>query len=161
MIDLKRLTSEPEYRVGIERKRVQAGLIDEVIELELKRRELDSRVQVLRAERNAASKAIGAAAAEERDAKIAAAGTLKQTLDTEETALSELAELVNTRALSIPNPADASVPDGGEEDSVVVREVGASHPRDRLALEVHQRTSGERTDGLVLLPACWRHSPAS
>ena len=132
MIDLKRLTSEPEYRVGIERKRVQAGLIDEVIELELKRRELDSRVQVLRAERNAASKAIGAAAAEERDAKIAAAGTLKQTLDTEETALSELAELVNTRALSIPNPADASVPDGGEEDSVVVREVGVQTPAPSL-----------------------------
>ncbi len=31
MIDLKRLRDEPEYRRGIERKRVRAGLIDEVL----------------------------------------------------------------------------------------------------------------------------------
>lgn len=125
MIDLKRLISEPEYRTGIERKRVQAGLIDEVIDLEIRRRELDSRVQVLRAERNAASKAIGAAAPEERETKIAAASALKLTLDADELALGELESLVHSRALSIPNPADASVPDGGEEDSVILREVGA------------------------------------
>ena len=31
MIDLKRLRDEPEYRRGIERKRVRDGLIDEVL----------------------------------------------------------------------------------------------------------------------------------
>ena len=30
MIDLRRLREEPEYREGIERKRVRAGLIDDV-----------------------------------------------------------------------------------------------------------------------------------
>ncbi|MGB2756966.1 MAG: serine--tRNA ligase [Acidimicrobiia bacterium] len=128
MIDLKRLTTEPEYRAGIERKRVPAGLIDEVIELELKRRDLDSRVQVLRAQRNAASKAIGAAAPDDREAKIAEASALKHTLDAEERSLSELDALVNDRALSIPNPAHESVPDGGEEDSIVLREVGEQTP---------------------------------
>jgi len=32
VIDLKRLRDEPEYRRGIERKRVREGLIDDVLE---------------------------------------------------------------------------------------------------------------------------------
>ena len=31
MIDLRRLREEPEYRAGIERKRVAPGLLDEVV----------------------------------------------------------------------------------------------------------------------------------
>ena len=33
---------------------------------------------------------------------------------------------MHTLLLQVPNPADASVPDGGEDDSVVVRVVGAT-----------------------------------
>jgi len=40
MIDLRRLREEPEYRVGIERKRVAAGLIDDVIAADEQRRTL-------------------------------------------------------------------------------------------------------------------------
>ena len=108
MIDLKRLASDPDYRRGIERKRVAEGLIDEVLELDHRRRELDSRVQVLRAERNAASKSIGTAPASEREAAIAAASKLKLTLETEEQTLSELEHEVRERALHVPNPADDS-----------------------------------------------------
>ena len=128
MIDLKRLASDPDFRRGIERKRVAEGLIDEVLELDHRRRELDSRVQVLRAERNAASKSIGTAPASEREAAIAAASKLKLTLESEEQTLSELEHEVRERALHVPNPADDSVPDGGEEHSEVLRTVGEPTP---------------------------------
>ena len=55
MIDLKRLRDDPEYRRGIERKRVPAGLVDEVIALDNVYRQLLSEVETLRARQNAAS----------------------------------------------------------------------------------------------------------
>ena len=66
MIDLKRLRDEPEYRAGIERKRVRAGLIDDVIAADAAHRALLTEVEELRARQNAASKEIGQAAADER-----------------------------------------------------------------------------------------------
>ena len=59
MIDLKRLREEPAYREGIERKRVPAGLVDEVLAADDARRRLLGEVEELRARQNAASKEIG------------------------------------------------------------------------------------------------------
>ena len=49
MIDLKRLRDEPEYRRGIERKRVRAGLLDEVLAADRAHRECVHAVEGLRA----------------------------------------------------------------------------------------------------------------
>ena len=124
MIDLKRLREEPEYRTGIERKRVRDGLIEEVLAADAARREQLTRVEELRAQQNAASKEIGRAAPEDRPAKIEAAGKLKEQLQVLEDSLSQLDLEVRALALLVPNPADASVPDGGEHDGAVLREVG-------------------------------------
>ena len=48
MIDLRRLRDEPEYRAGIERKRVAPGLIDEVLALDAQRRELRRHLFIVR-----------------------------------------------------------------------------------------------------------------
>lgn len=128
MIDVKRLRDEPEYRAGIERKRVRAGLIDEALAAEDRRRTLLSDVEALRAEQNAASKAIGKAAPEERPARIEAAAALKERLGALEPALAEAEEVVRALALQIPNPASAETPDGGEDDGTVVRVVGGEPP---------------------------------
>ena len=124
MIDLKRLRDDPEYRRGIERKRVAAGLVDEVLDADGSVRELRREVEELRARQNAASREIGKAPADERPAKIAAAGALKEELGTLERQLSDAEDTLRSRALELPNPADASVPDGGEDDAEVVRVVG-------------------------------------
>jgi len=124
VIDLRRLRDEPEYRAGIERKRVAPGLIDDVLALDAQRRERQHEVEQLRQEQNAASKAIGKAAPEERDAKIAAAGAMKEQLTALEGGLKQAEEGLRTLALQIPNPADPSVPDGGEDDGEVLRDVG-------------------------------------
>jgi len=124
VIDLRRLRDEPEYRAGIERKRVAPGLLDEVVAADDARRALLTQVEELRARQNAASKEIGKASAEERPAKIAAAGALKEELQTVEQALAAADAGLRDLALRVPNPADASVPEGGEDDGEVVREIG-------------------------------------
>ncbi len=125
MIDLRRLADDPAYRAGVERKRVAPGLLDEVLALEARRRALDNEVQALRARQNAASKEIGRASQEERPAKIAAATALKEELAAAEAALAVVEPELRTRVLQVPNPADASVPDGGEDEGEVVRAVGS------------------------------------
>jgi seryl-tRNA synthetase len=123
MIDLRRLRDEPAYRAGIERKRVAAGLVDAVLEADTARREAQALVEQMRARQNAASKEIGQAAPEDRPAKVAAAGTLKAELTEAERVLADADVVVRDLALQLPNPADASVPDGGEHDGAVVRVV--------------------------------------
>ncbi|MGH8982401.1 MAG: serine--tRNA ligase [Acidimicrobiia bacterium] len=124
MIDLRRLREEPEYRAGIERKRVGEGLLDELLEFESERRELLRRVEDMRARQNAVSKEIGKAGADERPAKIEAASQLKEELAGTEWRLGQIDDHVQRLALQVPNPADESVPDGGEDDAEVVRTVG-------------------------------------
>jgi seryl-tRNA synthetase len=132
VIDLRRLRDEPAYRVGIERKRVRAGLLDELLELDGRARVLRLDVEERRAQQNAASKAIGKAPPDERAERIEAAGRLKAELTDFETTLGELERAVSDLALQVPNPADESVPDGGEDDGVVVKVVGETGPAPQL-----------------------------
>jgi seryl-tRNA synthetase len=126
VIDLRRLRDEPEYRHGIERKRVRAGLVDEVLAADEERRRLQADVQKLRERQNAASKEIGKAAPDDRQTLIEAAGALKEELAALERRLAGVEERVRELAMQLPNPADPHAPEGGEDDAVVLREVG--HP---------------------------------
>jgi seryl-tRNA synthetase len=128
MIDLRRLRDEPEYRAGIERKRVREGLIDEVLAADARRREVLTLAEELRARQNAASKEIGKAAPEDRPAKVAAAGALKEELKGVEDDLAGFDAELRALALQVPNPADTSVPEGGEHDGAVLRVVGDTPP---------------------------------
>ena len=132
MIDLKRLRDEPAYRIGIERKRVRAGLIDDVLAADARHRSLLTDVEELRARQNAASKEIGQATPDERPAKIAAAGELKEVLAAREAELAPVEAELRALALGVPNPADASVPDGGEDEGDVLRTVGDAGPAPAL-----------------------------
>jgi len=128
VIDLRRLAAEADYRGAIERKRVQPGLLDEVLAADESRRAVLSRVEELRARQNAASKEIGRAEPDERPAKIAAATSLKEELAGIEPELATAEANLRALALQLPNPADASVPDGGQDDGEVVRVVGGTPP---------------------------------
>ena len=124
MIDLRRLRDEPEYRHGIERKRVAADLVDDVLARDAAHRELQQKVEGLRAAHNAASKAIGKAPPDQRDELVAASSARKQDLSALEASLAEADASLRALALQLPNPADPSAPDGGENDGKVVRVVG-------------------------------------
>jgi seryl-tRNA synthetase len=132
VIDLKRLRDDDEYRRGIERKRVREGLIKGVLELDETHRALVKSVEELRARQNAASKEIGRAAPDQRQQKIVEAGELKLELSAQEGQLAGVEEALREVAIQLPNPADASVPDGGEDEGDVVKTVGAQTPAPRL-----------------------------
>ena len=133
MIDLKRLRSDAEYRRGIERKRVRAGLIDDVLAIDETHRALVTEVDGLRARQNAASKHIGKAAPDERAAKIEAAAKLKEELTAKEQMLQEFEAGLRELALQVPNSAAPDVPDGGEDEGAEIKKVGEI--RDAPALD--------------------------
>ncbi len=124
MIDLKRLRDDAEYRRGVERKRVRAGLVDEVLSAYAAELELRQETELQRSEQNKASKEIGRAAPDERQAKIERAAEMKADLQRKEEALAAAGARLRDLALQLPNSAAADVPDGGEDDAVAIKSVG-------------------------------------
>jgi seryl-tRNA synthetase len=124
VIDVRRLRDDAEYRRGIERKRVRAGLLDEVLAADETRRALVTDVDALRARQNAASKEIGQASPDVRPSKIEAASMLKEELAVREQEMQVAVAALRELTLQVPNAAAASVPDGGEDDGEVVKTVG-------------------------------------
>ncbi len=126
-----------------------AGDLDRLLELDARRRELLPEVEGLRAERNEASDAIGAAKREGGDADEAIARMREvsariKALEAElETVEADRAGL----AATIPNPPDPDAPDGDtDEDAVVLREVGE---RPRFGFEVRDHLDIGRALGLI------------
>ena len=128
MIDLRLLRDDDRYREGAIRKGASADQLDELLASETTRRDALAAAESLRADSNAASKEIGRAAPEERQAKIDAAGELKARLTAAEEALASAETSVAGLALAVPNPAHESVPDGGEENFRVETVVGDTPP---------------------------------
>ena len=154
MIDLRKMRDDPAYRDGAIRKGANAGALDDVLDLEEQRRAQLLAVEGLRADANAASKEIGRSNTDERPAKIEAAGVLKADLGDAETVLEEVSTKLADLVLTIPNPADESVPRGGEDDYEVIVEVGeqrSAPPLDHAelgeALGLVDQARGARTSG--------------
>ncbi|MGH9069409.1 MAG: serine--tRNA ligase, partial [Acidimicrobiales bacterium] len=125
MIDLRRL-DDAGYRAGIEKKGCPAAFVDEAREAAATHRALQAEVEGLRARQNAASREIGAAPPAERPARIAAATALKEELAGLAPALAAAEARAGELVSRIPNPADPSVPAGGEDDGAVLRVVGGT-----------------------------------
>ena len=123
MIDLRQL-EVPSYRDGAILKGASADELDALTSSAADRRTVMSEVEELRAQSNAVSKEIGNASPDDRPAKIEAANVVKESLKVKEIELAALEEVVNTLALTIPNPAHESVPAGGEENFELVHTVG-------------------------------------
>src|SRR5215472_12089214 len=127
MVDLKLIREQPDaFKAALRKKRADPGLVDQVLE-------------ALRAAQNRASQEIprlSGAAREERIAEMkriaAEAKALEPALQQADAALEDLLH-------RIPNPPHESVPDGGSEDAVTLRTVGAPPrlpftPRDHVDL---------------------------
>jgi len=125
VIDLKQL-SDPAYRAGMERKGADPALVDEVLELSSRQRELQLSVEELRGRSNTMSKEIGKASPDERPAKIEAAGVVKAELTEAENVFGTLEAELKAAALQLPMPAHESVPDGGEDEGTVLDAVGGT-----------------------------------
>jgi seryl-tRNA synthetase len=166
VLDARLIRSEPERVREALARRGEAERLDEAIAADDARRALQAEVDRLRAERNAASEAIGQAlrarktdpsAAARADEAKAAMRDLKTTLDAREAELTAADEHLRAVLLRISNLPHPSAPLGeSEEDAEIVRVVGEPpafdfEPRDHLALagpgvdmERGARTSGSR-----------------
>ena len=160
MLDVKMVRSNPdEVRKALQRKgTASASSLDEFLTLEEERRRLLTDVEGMRAERKRASDDIAAVKKSGGDAgeAIAAMRALGDTIKEREASLADVEERLRTMLLEIPNLPLAGVPDGGEEDSVVLRTVGEPaafdfEPKDHLdlgtALDVIDMERGAKVSG--------------
>ena len=132
MIDIKFLRENPDaVRENIKKKFQddKLPLVDEVIALDKRNREIKTEVEALRANRNKASKQIGALMAqgkreeaEEVKRAVAADGGKIDALSAEE---KEVSEKITAIMMRIPNIIDPSVPIGrNDEENVEVERFG-------------------------------------
>ncbi|MBR4707143.1 MAG: serine--tRNA ligase [Pseudobutyrivibrio sp.] len=122
MIDIKFLCENPDAVKENIKKKFQEhklGLVDEVIELDDKRRATQQQADDMRAKMNKASKEIGALMAqgkkEEAEAAKAEVAELKQKIKDLEPVEKELADKVEEIMMKIPNIIDPSVPIGPDD----------------------------------------------
>ena len=130
MIDLRRLRNEPSYRSGAIKKGTDSDLIERLLEADIASRSATHEADEARAAHNSASKEIGRATPDQRPEKINHAGTLKISLEKLENDETLAKQLVEELILQVPNPAHESVPEGGEEKFIIIKEVGErTNPR--------------------------------
>jgi seryl-tRNA synthetase len=136
-VGLQRLREDaPAIRQGVIDKGEDPSIVDQALAADARRRELLAEGDLLKAERNTVSKAIGEAIRVGADphgpataalkARSIAAGSRISAIDTE---LATVEATVEDLLLRIPNPADLDVPVGGEEANVTVRTWGEQLPR--------------------------------
>ena len=142
MLDVKMVRANPdEVRRGLELRGMSSASLDEFLSVEEERRRLTTEVEAMRAQRKRASEAIGARkkAGEDATAEMTATRELGDRIKEAETGLTATEARLHELLLNIPNIPLDDVPPGGEDDSVVLREVGARptfdfEPKDHLDL---------------------------
>src|SRR5438874_5024986 len=144
MIDQRLLRSDPDgVRAALARRGPsEPAKVDAFLALDGRRRELQTRVEAVRADRNAAAREIADAKSHGDDTSvpIARQAALKDAQAADERALSEAEAAIAELMVRIPNLPHPSVPMGSsEEDAALVSTFGAPPefgftPRDHLEL---------------------------
>ena len=126
MLDIKFVRTNPEVVKQNIRNKFQdekLPLVDEVLELDVRNREIKQEVEALRAEKNKASKQIGAGMAqgkkeeaEEMKKKVSESADRMEALSKEE---KEVEEKIKKIMMTIPNIIDPSVPIGKDDSENV------------------------------------------
>ncbi|HVW80124.1 MAG TPA: serine--tRNA ligase [Mycobacteriales bacterium] len=125
MIDLRALRDGPEaFRASQTARGGDPAAVDAALAADERRRAAVTRADALRAESNAASKAIQSASADERPAMIERAKQLKESVKAAEAEQDEADAALRAAAYAIANLVEPDAPVGGEADSVVIETVG-------------------------------------
>ncbi|GAB7067667.1 serine--tRNA ligase [Mycobacterium hodleri] len=139
MIDLKLLREDPDRVRASQRARGEdPALVDVLLAADATRRSSISAADDLRAEQKAASKAVGAASADDRPALLARAKELAEAVKAAEVEQAAAETAFTAAHMAISNVILDGVPAGGESDYVVVDVVGEppsiADPKDHLEL---------------------------
>ena len=139
MIDLRLLREDPElFRAGQRLRGESTEVVDELLRADEERRSATQRFEAVRAEQKSLGKQVAKASGDERAALLARTKELALAVKTAETAATEADQALRRAHLAVPNVVEDGVPAGGEDDFVVLREVGdiptIEAPRDHLEI---------------------------
>ena len=127
VLDLRRIRNEPEVvRAGLDRRGADLSLLDEVLALDERQREITAQRDDIRARVNATSKEIGALFRAGRSDEAEALKAASKALGDDEADLAAEADAtgdqLRAKLLRIPNLPSVDAPDGASEaDNVVLR----------------------------------------
>ncbi|HEX5465689.1 MAG TPA: serine--tRNA ligase [Candidatus Limnocylindrales bacterium] len=153
-VGLQRLREDAEtLRRGAEAKGEDPTVVDRAVEADVRRRQLASESDGLKAQRNELSRAVGQALKSgavpdgpEVDGLKARSAEVGQRIEALAADLAAVQAELDDLLLRIPNPPDPDVPVGGEEDSVIVRTWGDPPPhegRDGRVVRPHWEIAAE------------------
>jgi seryl-tRNA synthetase len=160
MIDAKLIRSNTdEVRAALSR-RGAGELVDEFVELDAERRKLLAEVETVRAERNAAAKAIAEAKQQGHDTTIVIAkqSALKARQADDEALLAQIEARLAEVTVRIPNIPDATAADGMSEDDAVTLRTHGQRPEFGFEPKDHLDLAGPDGLGLIDMEAAARVS---
>lgn len=127
MLDMNLIREEPErVREAMEKRQMDSSPVNDIIELDEKRRALIQEVEEMRSERNTVSKKIGGMKDKDvRQAKIDAMRDLGEKIDAVDVELKQVETELEALLSGLPNIPDPEVPVGVDDsDNIVLRTVG-------------------------------------
>ena len=139
MIDLRLLREDPDALRASQRARGESeALVDDLLAADEARRAAVQRFEGLRAEQKQLGKQMPRATGDEKTALLARTKELSATVKAAESAVTEAEATLRAAQYAVSNVIEPGAPAGGEDDYVVIREVGThpeiDNPLDHLAL---------------------------
>ncbi|WP_248959635.1 serine--tRNA ligase [Sphaerisporangium perillae] len=140
MIDLRTLREDPDrLRVSQRARGEDDSVVDALLDLDERRRSALSAYESLRAEQKSVGKSVSTSSGDERAALLARAKDLAAGVKGAEAEAEKLAKELDELLMAVPNIIQEGAPAGGEDDYVVLEEVGEKPrfdftPRDHLEL---------------------------
>jgi seryl-tRNA synthetase len=139
VIDLRLLREDPELIRASQRVRGESTeVVDTLLSADEQRRSATQRFESVRAEQKSLSKQVPKASGDERVALLARTKELAAEVKVAEAEASAADEALRLAHLAVPNVVQDGVPPGGEDDFVVLREVGdrpsIAEPKDHLEI---------------------------
>jgi len=127
LLDINLFRQQPDLiRQGLQKRQMDASVVDQVLLLDEKRRQLIQQVETLKAERNMVSKEIGRMKdPAEREQKIAAMRRVGEQITALDEEVRQVEDELHALLVTIPNLPDERTPLGKDSrDNVVIRTVG-------------------------------------
>ncbi|CAB4331840.1 unannotated protein [freshwater metagenome] len=125
MIDLAALRQDPE---SVKRSQAARGesveLVDQVLVADANRRTAVGEFETLRASQKAIGAQVAKASGDEKQGLLAQTKTLSDQVKAAENSLREMDSALESLVLGLSNVVDPAAPVGGEDDFVVIKEVG-------------------------------------
>ena len=128
MLDINIIREQPDLvRASLLNRRMDPAPVEQILDLDVQRREAIQKVESLKAKRNAVSKEIGKLKdPDERQAKVAAMRQVGEQISQLDDLLRNIEQELNDLLANLPNIPDPRTPIGKDEsENVVIKSVGA------------------------------------